>query len=185
MGLFQIIASTLGLGASGVLCMPLAYLVAYLCPTLCNPKGCSSGGLVSYPSRQDTGVGSHSFLQGIFQIWDQTQVSCISGRFFTSWTTRETFMVGNTSIPFSQDTSLKSYSPQPSGSPNASPMLCCAVLSHVWFFATPWTLACQAPLSMGSLQARMLDFHALLNASPIGLQSQSSQCRGCSDPCSL
>ena len=29
---------------------------------------------------------------------------------------------------------------------------------------------------MGSLQARKLDFHAFLNASRIGLQSQSSQC---------
>ena len=26
---------------------------------------------------------------------------------------------------------------------------CCAVLSLVWLFATPWTVACQAPLSMG------------------------------------
>ena len=49
-------------------------------------------------------------------------------------------------------------------------------LSHVLFFATPWTLACQAPLSMGSLQARMLYFHAFINASTTGLQSQSSQC---------
>ena len=29
-------------------------------------------------------------------------------------------------------------------------MLCCAEsLSHVWFFVTLWTVACQAPLSMG------------------------------------
>ena len=26
--------------------------------------------------------------------------------------------------------------------------LCCAVLSCVWLFATPWTVACQAPRSM-------------------------------------
>ena len=25
----------------------------------------------------------------------------------------------------------------------------CQSLSHVWFFATPWSVACQAPLSMG------------------------------------
>ena len=42
--------------------------------------------------------------------------------------------------------------------------LCYAVLSHVWLFATPWTGACQAPLSMGILQARILEWgcHALL-----------------------
>ena len=34
---------------------------------------------------QNTGVGSLSFLQGIFP----TQVSCIAGGFFTSWATRE------------------------------------------------------------------------------------------------
>ena len=33
-------------------------------------------------------------------------------------------------------------------------------LSHVWLFATPWTVACQAPLSMGILQARILEWVA-------------------------
>ena len=28
-------------------------------------------------------------------------------------------------------------------------------LSHVWLFATPWTVACQSPLSMGIFQARI------------------------------
>ena len=37
------------------------------------------------------------------------------------------------------------------------------LLSHVWLFATSWTVACQAPLSMGILQARILEWvaHAL------------------------
>ena len=30
--------------------------------------------------------------------------------------------------------------------------------SHVWHFVTSWTVACQAPLSMGILQARMLEW---------------------------
>ena len=30
-------------------------------------------------------------------------------------------------------------------------------LSHVQLFATSWTVACQAPLSMGILQARILE----------------------------
>ena len=38
---------------------------------------------------QNTGVGSHSLLQGIFPTQDWVQVSCISGRFLTSWATRE------------------------------------------------------------------------------------------------
>ena len=40
-------------------------------------------------SGQNTGVGSLSLLQGIFPTQDQTQVSHIAGRFFTSWATRE------------------------------------------------------------------------------------------------
>ena len=37
------------------------------------------------------------------------------------------------------------------------------MLSHlvVWLFATPWTLALQAPLSMGILQARILEWVAI------------------------
>ena len=42
----------------------------------------------------------------------------------------------------------------------------CAVLSrcHVRLFVTPWTLAHQAPLSMGILQARILEWVAILFA---------------------
>ena len=39
---------------------------------------------------QNTGVGSLSFSRGSSQPRDGTQVSCIVGRFFTSWATRET-----------------------------------------------------------------------------------------------
>ena len=38
---------------------------------------------------QNTGVGSLSLLQGSSQPRDQTQVSHIPGRFFTSWATQE------------------------------------------------------------------------------------------------
>ena len=40
--------------------------------------------------------------------------------------------------------------------------LCCAwLLSCVQFFAVPWPVACQAPLSMGILQARILEWLAM------------------------
>ena len=32
------------------------------------------------------------------------------------------------------------------------------VLSHVQLFATPWTVACQSPLSMGILQGKILEW---------------------------
>ena len=34
---------------------------------------------------------------------------------------------------------------------------------RVRLFATPWTLACQAPLSLGILQARILEWFAVLS----------------------
>ena len=41
-------------------------------------------------------------------------------------------------------------------------VLCCAwSFSCVRLFATPWTTACQAPLSMGVLQARVLEWIAM------------------------
>ena len=39
--------------------------------------------------------------------------------------------------------------------------MCASSLSRVWLFATPWTEACQAPLSMGILQARVLEWVAM------------------------
>ena len=38
-------------------------------------------------------------------------------------------------------------------------------LSCVWLFVTPWTVARQAPLSMGILQARTLEWVAMLSSS--------------------
>ena len=35
------------------------------------------------------------------------------------------------------------------------------LLSHVQLFVTPWTVARQAPLSMGTLQARILEWAAM------------------------
>ena len=55
---------------------------AQSCQTLCDPHGLYSPW--NSPG-QNTGVGSHSLLQGIFP----TQVSRKAGEFFTSWATRE------------------------------------------------------------------------------------------------
>ena len=39
--------------------------------------------------------------------------------------------------------------------------MCAQLLSCVLLFVTPWTAACQAPLSMGILQARILEWAAM------------------------
>ena len=37
----------------------------------------------------------------------------------------------------------------------------CAVLSHIWLFATPWTVACQVPLSMEFSRQEILEWVAI------------------------
>ena len=41
---------------------------------------------------------------------------------------------------------------------------CAYLLSHVWLFATPWTVALQAPLSLEILQARILAWVAMTSS---------------------
>ena len=41
----------------------------------------------------------------------------------------------------------------------------CCLLSHVELFATLWTVACQAPLSMSILQERTLEWVAMPSSS--------------------
>ena len=56
---------------------------------------------------------------------------------------------------------FKSPALQADSLPSEPQVLCCTVLlSCVWLFVTPWTVTCQAPLSMGILQARILEWVA-------------------------
>ena len=61
------------------------------CPTLCDPMGCSPPGSSIHGDSpgKNTGVGYHLFFRGSSWPRDQTPVSCIVGRFFTVWATRE------------------------------------------------------------------------------------------------
>ena len=64
-------------------------LVAQSCPALCNPtdySGSSVHGILQARILEWVAV---SFSRGSSQPRDQTQVSCIAGRFFTVWATRE------------------------------------------------------------------------------------------------
>ena len=67
-------------------------LVAQSCPTLCDPMNCSlpgsslSMGILQARMLEWVDI---SFSRGSFWPRDGTQVSCIAGRFFTIWATRE------------------------------------------------------------------------------------------------
>ena len=124
------------------------------------------------------------FSRGSSWLRDWTWVSCIAGRFFTYWTTWEAPKY----IIFSKSPSqvnlklrIKSIILFPT-SHNICILFflkilifycnlvsfiklltsaCCAVLSSVQLFMTPWTVPHQAPLSMGILQARTLAWVAM------------------------
>ena len=61
--------------------------------TLCNPMDSSPPCSSVYGDcpGKNTRVDCHTLLQGIFPTQNWTQVSCIAGRFFTIWATREDY----------------------------------------------------------------------------------------------
>ena len=61
-------------------------------------------------------------------------------------------------------------------------VLCAQSLSHVRLFATPWTAAHQAPLSMGILQARILECVSMLSSRGSGIKPRSPTLQGDSLP---
>ena len=97
--------------------------VAQLCPTLCHPMDCSPPGSSVHGILQARVLEwvAISSSRGTFQPRDRTQVSCVAGRRFTFWATRE--------APSVQFSSVQS-------------------LSRVRLFATPWSAARQASLSI-------------------------------------
>ena len=60
--------------------------VTHSCLTLCNPMDYRVHGILQ---AELLGWVAIPFSRGSFQPRDKTQVSCITGRFFTSWATRE------------------------------------------------------------------------------------------------
>ena len=86
---------------SKINCLKGKGVVAQLCLTLCDPMDCSP-----------LGYSVHGIIQARILEWvaipfsrrssqprDRTQVSCIAGRFFTVWATREAQMYTNTFSP--------------------------------------------------------------------------------------
>ena len=84
----------------------------------------------NYPGK-NTGVGSHSFLQEIFLTQGLNPGFCIAGIFLTIWATTEAFQL----ILRHQNFFFITYP------------IVLQSLSHVRFFAIPWTVAHQASLS--------------------------------------
>ena len=71
--------------------------VTQSCPTLCNPMDCTVHGILQDRILEWVAI---PFSRGSSQHRDQTQVSHIAGRFFTSWATKEAmFLSYRKSLP--------------------------------------------------------------------------------------
>ena len=72
-------------------CSAARCLVAQSCLTLCNPMDCSPPGFSVHGILQARILErvAMPFSEGSSQPRNQTQVSCIAGRFFTIWATKE------------------------------------------------------------------------------------------------
>ena len=57
------------------------------------------------------------------------------------------------------------------------------LLSHVRLFAAPWTVAHQAPLSMGILQARILEWVAMPSSRGFSQSGDQTQVSHIADRC--
>ena len=122
-------------------------LVTQLCPALCDfmdcgPPGSSVHGILQTRILEWVTI---PFIRGSSWPRDQTQVSCTACRFFTIWASREAHLHIYSCIYIYQFGSVQS-------------------LSHVQLFATPWTVARQAPLFMGILQTKILEWITMLSS---------------------
>ena len=138
-------------------------LVAQLCPTPCSHIDCSLPDSSVHGSLQ-AGILEWVAMpssRGFSQPRDETQVSLSAGELFTIWTTREAqeYWSGYpiTSLANLTDLGVEPGSPAlkvdslPSEVPGKPNVDLCLVLCHfgrIWLFVTPWSIACQALLSM-------------------------------------
>ena len=82
---YAIVATCMNRHGSPLSVIKVKVKITQSCPTLCDPMDYIVHGIPWNSSAQNTGVGSLSLLQGIFQPRDRTQVSRMAGGFFTSW----------------------------------------------------------------------------------------------------
>ena len=93
----HILGNTRTMIIDSIVCSPLfqtwkwKVLIAQLCQIICDPMDCSPPGSLVHGILQARILEwiALPFSKGSFWPRDQTQVSCIAGRFFTVWATRE------------------------------------------------------------------------------------------------
>ena len=146
-------------------------LVALSCLTLhdlmdYSPTGSSIHGILQARILEWVAI---PFSRGSSQSRDRSQVSCIAGQIFTIRPTRDLSKImylhvilnlgGSFELNFLFFSSMLSIHTLIG---MISSVMCCAQsLSCVQLFVTPWTRAHQVPLSMGIIQAKILEWVAI------------------------
>ena len=99
-------------------------LVAHSCPTLCDPMDCSPPGSSVHDILQARVLEwiAISFSRGSSLPRDQTRVSCIAGRCFTIWATREAHLVHSAAAAAQSLQSSLTLCDPIDGSPPGSPV---------------------------------------------------------------
>ena len=135
----------------------------------CSPPGFSVHGILQARILEGVAI---SFSRGSSQPRNWTQFSCIAGRWFTNWAMREAPSPSLEPNYFS--TSIRQRLIQHPSFPGSTLLIYCCVLSqsvqslsHVQLFATPWTAAQQASMSITNSQS-------LLKRMPIELVMSSN-----------
>ena len=140
--------------------------VACSCLTFCNPMDCRpqaplSMGILQARIQEEIAIPSSI---GCFWPRDWTQVSCISGRLFTNWVTREAHWLSLTiSGPISGYSILFHWFVYSFMPIQYCTNYCCS-LNHVWPFVTPWTAEHQALLSFTLSQFAQTHVHWVSDA---------------------
>ena len=121
--------------------------------TLCNPIDCSLLGSSVYEISQARILEwvATPFSRGSSWPRNRTWVSCIARRFFIVWTTREAIYI-HIHVYIHRHTHSCTYIHT---TLHAKWLQLCLTL------VTPWTVACQALLVHGILQARILEWVAM------------------------
>ena len=115
--------------------------VTQSCRTLCNPMDYTVHEILQARILEWV---SFPFSRGSSQPRDWTQVSCIAGRFFTSWATRREKQGSMNDWMW---TALEGEESKTMPRIWAWLFISVQLLSCVWLSATPWTEIRQAPLS--------------------------------------
>ena len=138
-----------------LLCQFQCVSIAQACPTLCNPMDCSPPCSSAHRILQARILEwvAISFSRGSFQHRDHTRVSCITGRFFMVWDTREALTASK--IVHISGTHILHLQINDSGATSA----CCLYSGSLTTAGDSYQLLMEYVIKLGTLGYFKLNYH--------------------------